>query len=151
MDLDRRLEGSAHDGLFRYWELEDVLVGGELWAVLEARGMDVQRTCGGLHVERDGKVFATGPVAMTSNEVVAVFLETTMRLEWIQNFLATLSRLLHWWPAYRGRKIHGALAYLDCEEEARRYAERVGLFLIRVVDGHARIENGPGFEPRSFG
>lgn len=113
--------------------------------------MEVQWTCGGWHVERDGKVFETRPMAMTRNEVVAVSFETTMRLDWIPSFLTTLSKILDWLPAYRGRKIHGALAYLDCEDEARRYAERVGLFLIRVVDGRARIENGPAFEPRSFG
>ncbi len=112
--------------------------------------MEVQWTCGGLHVRRGGKEFALGPMATTRNEVVVVFLETTMRFEWIQYFLATLSRFLDWQPAHRDRKIHGALAYLDCEDEARRYAERVGLFLIRVIDGRARIENGTGFKPRSF-
>lgn len=113
--------------------------------------MEVQWTCGGWRVERGGRVFATGPMAMTRNEVVTVSLETTMRLEWIQSFLTVLSELLDWLPTYRGRKVHGALAYLDCEDEAKRYAERMGLFLIRVVDGRARIENRPGFEPRSFG
>lgn len=113
--------------------------------------MEVQWTCGGLHVQRGGKEFGLGPTATTRNEVVAVFLEPTMRLEWIQGFLANLSDVVDWQSVCRGRKIHGALAYLDAEDEARRYAERVGLFLIRVVDGRASIENGPGFEPRCFG
>lgn len=149
--MDRQSERSEYESLLRYWELEDALVGGELWAVLEARGMEVEWTCGGLHVQRGGREFALGPIATTRNEVVAIFLETTMRFEWIQDFLTTLSGFLDWQPAYRDRKIHGALAYLDCEDEARRYAERVGLFLIRVVDGRAHIENGPGFKPRCFG
>ncbi len=148
---NRRLEGATRDGLLEFWELEDALVRGGLADALEARGMEVQWTCGGWHVERDGKVFETGPVAVTGNEVVAVSFETTMRLEWIPSFLTVLPELLDWLPTYRDRKIHGALAYLDCEDDARRYAERVGLFLIRVVDGRARIENGPGFKPRSFG
>ena len=112
--------------------------------------MRVETTCAKLHVRRGGRVFALGPMAMTRNEVVTVFLETTMRLEWIQDFPTSLSEFLDWQPTYRGRKIYGALAYLDAEEEARRYAERMGLFLIRVVDGRARIENGAGFKPWSF-
>ena len=137
--------------MLRHWELEDALLGGELAVVLEARGMEVETTCRTLRVRRTGEEFGLGPMATTRREVVAVFLETTMRFEWIHDFLSSLSELLDWWPAYRGKKIYGALAYLDSEDEATRYAERVGLFLIRVVDGRARIENGPGFKPRAFG
>lgn len=144
------MKRSAYESLLRYWELEEALLGGQLEAVLEARGLKVESTCGGLRVQRGGKEFGLGPMATTRNEVVAVFLEPTMRLEWIQSFLANLSELVDWQSVCRGRKIHGALAYLDSEDEARRYAERVGLFLIRVIDGRASIENGPGFKPRSF-
>ena len=61
--MDRQSERSEHESLLRYWELEDALVGGELWAVLEARGMEVQWTCAGLHVQRGGKEFALARIS----------------------------------------------------------------------------------------
>lgn len=101
---ERRLDAFGRDGLLEFWELEDALVRGGLADALEARGMEVQWTCGGWHVERDGKVFETGPMAMTRNEVVAVSFETTMRLKWILSFLSVLPELPGWLPACRGRK-----------------------------------------------
>ena len=50
----------------------------------------------------------------------------------------------------RERTIYGAVAYLRAEEEANKYAERQGLFVIRATGDSASIINKKDFKPTAF-
>ena len=76
--------------------------------------------------------------------------KTTLRSEGVTKFLSKLSEFLDWCAEYRGRRILGAVAYLDGAESVTKYAERSGLFVIRATGNSASILNEPGFKPRAF-
>jgi len=110
----------------------------------------VERTLQRVESRRGGRHFEVDLLAVNGREVVVVEVKTTLRSEGVTKFLSKLSEFLDWCAEYRGRRILGAVAYLDGAESVTKYAERSGLFVIRATGNSASILNEPGFEPRAF-
>ena len=150
-ETDRRLKKA--EGLFtsQWGKLLESLVEGDLVPLLNDRGIEVETT----HQRRKGRMggehFEIDIVAVNGREVVVVEVKTTLRSEDVTEFLAKLSVFPDFCKEYRGRRILGAVAYLDTADSVITYAERQGLFVIRATGSSASIVNGPDFEPREFG
>ena len=150
-ETDRRLKKA--EGLFtsQWGKLLESLVEGDLVPLLNDRGIVVETT----HQRRKGRMggehFEIDIVAVNGREVVVVEVKTTLRSEDVTEFLAKLSVFPDFCKEYRGRRILGAVAYLDTADSVITYAERQGLFVIRATGSSASIVNGPDFEPREFG
>ena len=150
-ETDRRLKKA--EGLFtsQWGKLLESLVEGDLVPLLNDRGIVVETT----HQRRKGRMggehFEIDIVAVNGREVVVVEVKTTLRSEDVTEFLAKLSVFPDFCKEYRGRRILGAVAYLDTAASVITYAERQGLFVIRATGSSASIVNGPDFEPREFG
>ena len=65
-------------------------------------------------------------------------------------FLEDIKRFSRRLSIYKGKTIYGAVAYLRAEEEANKYAERRGLFVIRATGDSASIINKKDFKPKDF-
>ncbi len=149
-ETDRRLK-KAEDLFTTQWgRLMESLVRGDLVALLNERGIEVERTLQRVESRRGGRHFEVDLLAVNGREVVVVEVKTTLRSEGVTKFLSKLSEFLDWCAEYRGRRILGAVAYLDGAESVTKYAERSGLFVIRATGNSASILNEPGFEPRAF-
>ncbi len=149
-ETDRRLK-KAEDLFTTQWgRLMESLVRGDLVALLNERGIEVERTLQRVESRRGGRHFEVDLLAVNGREVVVVEVKTTLRSEGVTKFLSKLSEFLDWCAEYRGRRILGAVAYLDGAESVTKYAERSGLFVIRATGSSASLLNEPGFEPRVF-
>jgi len=149
-ETDRRLK-KAEDLFATQWgRLMESLVRGDLVALLNERGIEVERTLQRVESSRGGRHFEVDILAVNGREVVVVEVKTTLRSEGVTKFLSKLSEFLDWCAEYRGRRILGAVAYLDGAESVTKYAERSGLFVIRATGNSASILNEPGFKPRAF-
>lgn len=149
-ETDRRLK-KAEDLFTTQWgRLMESLVRGDLVALLNERGIEVERTLQRVESRRGGRHFEVDLLAVNGREVVVVEVKTTLRSEGVTKFLSKLSEFLDWCAEYRGRRILGAVAYLDGAESVTKYAERNGLFVIRATGNSASILNEPGFKPRAF-
>ena len=149
-ETDRRLK-KAEDLFTTQWgRLMESLVRGDLVALLNERGIEVERTLQRVESRRGGRHFEVDILAVNGREVVVVEVKTTLRSEGVTKFLSKLSEFLDWCAEYRGRRILGAVAYLDGAESVTKYAERSGLFVIRATGNSASILNEPGFKPRAF-
>jgi len=149
-ETDRRLK-KAEDLFTTQWgRLMESLVRGDLVALLNERGIEVERTLQRVESRRGGRHFEVDLLAVNGREVVVVEVKTTLRSEGVTKFVSKLSEFLDWCAEYRGRRILGAVAYLDGAESVTKYAERSGLFVIRATGNSASILNEPGFEPRAF-
>ena len=149
-ETDRRLK-KAEDLFTTQWgRLMESLVRGDLVALLNERGIEVERTLQRVESRRGGRHFEVDLLAVNGREVVVVEVKTTLRSEGVTKFLSKLSEFLDWCAEYRGRRILGAVAYLDGAESVTKYAERSGLFVIRATGNSASILNEPGFKPRAF-
>ena len=149
-ETDRRLK-KAEDLFTTQWgRLMESLVRGDLVALLNERDIEVERTVQRVESRRGGRHFEVDLLAVNGREVVVVEVKTTLRSEGVTKFLSKLSEFLDWCAEYRGRRILGAVAYLDGAESVTKYAERSGLFVIRATGNSASILNEPGFKPRAF-
>ena len=149
-ETDRRLK-RAEDLFTTQWgKLMESLVRGDLVALLNARGIEVETTIQRLQSRRNGEHYEIDILALNGREVVVVEVKTTLRSEGVTEFLSKLSVFLDWCPHFRGKRIFGAVAYLDGADSVTKYAERRGLFVIRATGSSASIVNAPDFRPHAF-
>ena len=150
-ETDRRLRKAG--GLFTsdWGLLMESLVRGDLVALLRERGVHVNHTqAGRFRGRRNGEHFEVDILAENGWEVVVVEVKTTLRPPHVKNFVSRLSEFEEWFPVYRGKRVLGGMAYLQCDPSLRKHAERQGLFVIRATGSSASIVNAPDFKPRVF-
>ncbi len=131
------------------------LVEGDLVAMLQDRGIPVQKTksrrLGRINRLNDGKNYEYDILAINGEQVVVVEVKTTLHPEGVKDFLEDLTEFTTCFPDYKGKVIHGAMAYLKTDESVQRNVIRQGLFAIRATGDSASIVNEEGFVPRVFG
>jgi len=149
-DTDRRLKKT--DELFnsQWGKLVESLVEGDLVALLNARGIEVESTHPRVSGRRNGEHYEFDILAINGEEVVVVEVKTTLRSEDVTHFLEKLARFTEYEPVWQGKKIFGAVAYLKTDAFVQAYAERQGLFVIRATGKSASIINRTDFRPRVF-
>ena len=149
-ETDRRLKKT--DELFnsQWGKLVESLVEGDLVALLNARGIEVESTHPRVSGRRNGEHYEFDILAINGGEVVVVEVKTTLRSEDVTHFLGKLARFTEYEPVWKGKKIIGAVAYLKSDANVQAYAERQGLFVIRATGSSASIINRTDFRPRVF-
>ncbi len=149
-ETDRRL--NKLDDLFagQWGKLIEALVQGDLIALLNQRGIEVDQLFTNLQRELDDRRWEIDVIAANGDEVVAVEVKTTLKVRDVDHFLDTLRAFTRIMPAYADRRIYGAVAYLKADESSDQYAERRGLFVVRATGSSASITNRADFRPRTF-
>ena len=149
-ETDRRLKKT--DELFnsQWGKLVESLVEGDLVALLNARGIEVESTHPRVSGRRNGEHYEFDILAINGGEVVVVEVKTTLRSEDVPHFLEKLARFTEYEPVWQGKKIFGAVASLKSDAFVHAYAERQGLFVIRATGSSASIINRTDFRPRVF-
>ena len=149
-DTDRRLKKT--DELFnsQWGKLLESLVEGDLIALLQERGIEVESTHSRVGGRRNGEHYEFDILAINGEEVVVVEVKTTLRSEDVTHFVEKLARFTEYEPVWKGKNILGAVAYLKTDASVQAYAERQGLFVIRATGSSANIINRTDFRPRVF-
>ena len=150
-EADARL-GRAEQMFTGHWgKLVESLVEGDLARLLRERGVEVVVVASRVELVLDPRRREIDLLAANGEEVVAVEVKTTMKVADVRRFVELLEEVRELLPiALRRMRIYGGMAYLRAEEEAARYAERQGLYVIRATGNSASIINAPGFRPRAF-
>ena len=136
-----------------HWgKLVESLVEGDLARLLRGRGVEVALVASRVELVLDPRRREIDLLAANGEDVVAVEVKTTLRVADVRRFLELLHEVRELLPiALRRLRIYGAVAYLRTEEEATRFAERRGLFVIRATGNSASITNARDFRPHEFG
>lgn len=124
---------------------------GDLIALLNRRGVGVDQLSANLERNYGGRRWEIDIFAVSSAELVAVEVKTTLRVGDVDHFVKTLRSVTVLLPDYAAHAAYGAVAYLKANESADAYAERQGLFVIRATGSSASITNREDFRPRTFG
>ena len=135
----------------RWGDFMENLVRGDLARLLGDRGA------------AEGAERAEGPLknkkaefdlwAGNGKDVVLAEVKTTMRSENVEEFVEKLGRARAWLPDEIGdRTLYGALAFLRADENVRRRAGNLGLFLVESPGGSglSRVANEKGFKPKEW-
>ena len=133
------------------WEDLLELVQGDLFPLLNGRGLAVESTHQRHKGRLNGDYLEFDLVAVSQRDVVVVEVRPTLRSEDVPEFLSRLPKFTDLSHVYQGRRILGAVAYVKSDTAVTTYAERKGLFLIRATGSSTSILNDEDFEPRSFG
>ena len=150
-EADARLRRAEQMFTGHWGKLVESLVEGDLTRLLRARGVEVAMVASRVELALDPQRREIDLLAANGEEVVAVEVKTTMKVADVRRFVELLDEVRELLPvALRRMRIYGGMAYLRAEEEAARYAERRGLYVIRATGNSASIINAPGFRPRAF-
>jgi len=88
----------------------------------------------------------------SDKEIVAIEVKTTLKVEYVRNFLDDLAEFLDFFPRFTDCRIYGAVAAVSIEEEADKFAYRHGLFVLKAgKEGIIQILNDLKFKPKNFG
>ena len=157
-ETDRLMRENARrirelDELFngQWGKLMEALVKGDLVALLNRRGIEVDLVSTNVERNYGGRRWEIDILAVNGAELVAVEVKTTLKVRDVDHFLDTLRHFTELMPEYAGRAVYGAVAYLKADESSDTYADRQGLFVIRATGSSASITNGRDFRPRTFG
>ena len=134
----------------QWGRLMESLVEGDLLRILNETGIAVKNTYMNVKSDLGEDQYEYDIVAGNGEETVVVEVKTTLRVQHIKYFLEDLRKFSSRLSVYEGKTIYGAVAYLRAEEEANKYAERQGLFVIRATGDSASIVNQEGFKPKAF-
>ena len=149
-ETDRQLKKTDSFFTSQWGKLMESLVEGDLIPLLNGRGIAVEHTHERRKGRRNGEHFEFDILAVNRRDIVVVEVKTTLRSEDVTRFLSKLSRFTDLAREYQGRRVLGAVAYLQSDSAVTTYAERRGLFVIRATGSSASILNAEDFEPRSF-
>ncbi len=131
--------------------LRESLREGDLEALMATRGMFLPRGIGGMHGSSGGVSFGyDDPIAYGDKEVVVTQLFFDSCAELLALFIESMEKFPPHATPFVGKKIHGAVAYLNVDEVIQAHAEQQGLFVIHATDDAIGIVNDARFVPRDF-
>ena len=157
---DKMLTKSHNLFTTQWGKLMESLVRGDLVKLLNQKGINIQNILrnepGRMrytdeHGSEQEMLCEIDLIARNGGEVVAVEVKTTLRVKDVKKFLDTLPKFTLLLSEYSGKKVYGAVAYLQADEYSGDYAEKKGLFVIRATGNSASIINGKGFKAKVFG
>ena len=68
----------------------------------------------------------------------------------VKELQSDLDKFRQFFPEYAQKQLYGAVAGIEVEEEADRYAYRQGLFVLAQAGETVSILNNPDFQPKNW-
>ena len=134
----------------QWGKLMESLVEGELVNLLREKGIQVNHTATNIKENTGKRRWQLDILAVNGDEVVAVEVKTTLRMEHIDKFVEFLKDFKSLLKEHKDKKVYGAVAYLRADQSANIYAEKQGLYVIRATGNSAKIVNDEDFKARKF-
>ncbi|MCH8555891.1 MAG: hypothetical protein LAT76_12090, partial [Schleiferiaceae bacterium] len=149
-ETDKRIK-KLNDLFTSQWgKLIESLVEGDLIALLNAKGIMVERTQERVKGSHRGNPYEFDIIASNGVAVVVVEVKTTLRPNDVKHFKAKLAQVKTLISDYEHKTIYGAMAYLKADAGSAAMAENQGLFIIKATGSSASIANSADFEPKAF-
>ncbi|MGK7944748.1 MAG: DUF3782 domain-containing protein [Microcystaceae cyanobacterium] len=90
-------------------------------------------------------------ILVTNNDhVLVVEVKSSLGLENIKELMEYLREFRHFFPEYSNKQLYGAVAGIEIEDGADRYAYRQGLFVLAQSGENVSILNDKQFQPRAW-
>ncbi len=133
-----------------------------LGRLLKDRGITIHRIYSNI-TDEGKKKWEIDVMAINGEEIVFIETKTTLSTHKVKRFIEnTLLKIGEHFPEYKGKKIYGAVAFLESKkdadprkdqevgQDAAGYALEQGLFVISVAGDSARMLNDKSFVPKAF-
>ena len=152
-EFDRRLKeiGRQIGGLGnRLGEFVEGVVRPGLVRLFRERGIDVRRTLRDVSGDKNGIALQIDLLVVNDTDAVAVEVKSKLTDRDVDDHLERIGKFKILFPEFASKRLLGAIAAMVVPDDAVRYAERCGLFIIGQRGDDAAFLNSEGFEPRAW-
>ncbi|GAB4324980.1 MAG: hypothetical protein Kow0091_32040 [Geminocystis sp.] len=114
------------------------------------RGIPVHQVSQRVKKKLDGRVLEIDVLGTNENHVLVVEVESSLGVDNVKELIKDLQKFKEFFPEYSQKQVYGAVAGIEIEEEADKYAYRQGLFVLTQSGENVVIVNGAEFQPKTW-
>lgn len=129
----------------RWGQFVENLVAPGAIRLFQARGIDVKEIHSRMKAKREKINLEIDIFAVDDTEAVAIEVKSRLTQGAVSQFIQNLQLFKLAFPVYRDHHIYGAVAGIEIDEGADRYAYKQGLFVIRQSGDAVAIDNDDDF------
>ncbi len=119
--------------------------------IFKERGIDVTRIYQRVRSRKQGRGMEIDILAVDGEYALLIEAKSTLGVDDIKEHIKRLKNFKFFFPEYKDRKVIGAVAGIDIDRGADRYAYRKGLFVIAQSGDSVKILNDEKFIPECWG
>jgi hypothetical protein len=114
------------------------------------RGIPVHQVSQRMKKRLNGQTLEIDVLVTNENHVLVVEVKSSLGVNDVKNLMDDLNQFREFFPEYSQKQLYGAVAGIEIEEGADKYAYRQGLFVLAQAGEAVSILNNPDFEPRNW-
>ncbi len=115
-----------------------------------SRGIPVHQVSQRVKKRLEGNTLEIDILVTNENHVLVVEVKSSLGVDDIKEFIQDLTQFRHFFPEYENKQLYGAVAGIEIEEGADKYAYRQGLFVLAQAGESVAILNNANFQPKSW-
>ncbi|AGF51441.1 slr1818 [Synechocystis sp. PCC 6803] len=89
-------------------------------------------------------------LVLNQDHALVVEVKSKLSVQDVKDFLTNLAEFRRFFPEYEQKQVYGAVAAMDIEEGADKYAYRQGLFVLTQSGESVSILNSDEFQPKNW-
>ena len=98
----------------------------------------------------DGKTLEIDVLVTNENHVLVVEVKSSLSVDDVKELIKNLREFRQFFPEYNHKQLYGAVAGIEIEEGADKYAYRQGLFVLAQKGENVVILNDTEFQPKTW-
>ncbi len=98
----------------------------------------------------DGKTIEIDVLVTNENHVLVVEVKSSLSVDDVKELIKNLTEFRQFFPEYNHKQLYGAVAGIEIEEGADKYAYRQGLFVLAQRGENVAILNDTDFQPKTW-
>jgi hypothetical protein len=114
------------------------------------RGIPVHQVSQRVKKRLNGQTLEIDVLVTNENHVLVVEVKSSLGVNDVKDLMNDLKQFRQFFPEYSQKQLYGAVAGIEIEEGADKYAYRQGLFVLAQAGETVSILNNPDFEPRNW-
>jgi hypothetical protein len=115
-----------------------------------SRGIPVHQVSQRIKKRLDGKTLEIDVMVTNERHVLVVEVKSSLGVDDIKELINDLTQFRQFFPEYAEKQLYGAVAGIEIEEGADKYAYRQGLFVLAQAGETVSILNDLDFQPKSW-
>lgn len=115
-----------------------------------SRGISVHRVSQRVKQKLAHKTLEIDVLVTNEDKVLAVEVKSSLGVDDIKEFIKDLAEFKQFFPEYSEKQLYGAVAGIEIEKGADKYAYKQGLFVLTQSGETVTILNGDDFQPKEW-
>ncbi len=114
------------------------------------RGIPVHQVSQRVKKRLGGQLLEINILVTNENHVLVVEVKSSLSVDDIKDLVDDLQQFRHFFPEYAHKQLYGAVAGIEIEEGADKYAYRQGFFVLAQTGETVAILNNDTFQPKNW-